>query len=305
MLKNNDIPSNTTWAPKEKYVNIMKNEIKEYVEDGFDEDYLDKCSKIGAFLMDKDEVMKGLKQLNDEILKKVTNPDEYMEFISTTTIDAKALSNPETRKQFQVGVLRSFLENELERMGFEPEFAKSIGYIDAPLFRETIRGGMFVKDKALGTIHGEFAHPIQWLLIAWQQERTKFLGDNVRVVDIFKKLGDDKSVFKKKTEKNINVEGFIYQKGIWDLVGDRQKGENDPELGEYDLRNPDNLTALITSNESAKTIPALNAMVSFRTKKRKEETVLFSKNKLQIHEKYVKSNKSDKLEIPKKKAGKY
>src|SRR5262249_12636715 len=128
-------------------------------------------------------------------------------------------------------ILREVLETELAEFGFQPHFPKAIGLIPPTIFREMLREGLLPKDPgAVGitkdNIHGEFAHAIQWFLIAKHHQKTKAFNDSdskqfkqVTVIDLFKQLGEEERLLtpehrsdKRKittTDKIISLEGVL------------------------------------------------------------------------------------------------
>lgn len=249
-------------------IESIQNEIKKEIEDSFDkgrkssltnpifsslydpredgrvpsirpsEDFIIACSKIGAFLTDKEAVVKQLKRLNTLIEKKA--------------VDGKV----------KVKDLRNVLEEELGSLGFYPKFGKTFGNIPPDAFRAAIANGLLLKDAILGNeYHGEFTHLIQWLAIAWQQEDTNFL--NCKAVDIFKQLGSEASVYMRQPiYPEQDPKRRREELGVWDLIVDR--------FGTTDFRTPSTFQKFLLENDQSD-LSLLKDLLTLRREKRIED----------------------------------
>jgi len=125
---------------------------------------------IRVFLSDENEIRKGLKKLNrlleEEIAKRKNN-----------------------RQDNHKKLLRSVLENELAKLGFQVPLKKAVDILSQPEFLNFVLQGLLLKDPGAGLSHGEFTHIIQWLLIAWGNEEHHFLKGHQSAVDFFQKIG--------------------------------------------------------------------------------------------------------------------
>lgn len=281
MVMSNANANNMQWTPDKNNIQEGYNEIKKlFLEfktpNNNDEDFLQACAKIGAFLQDTNQVMERLRELNNALEKEI--PENR---ISEETLLDKDKRN-------QVGVLRKFLEKELHEAGFESSFGKTFAFIDTDVFRETLRNGLMLKDAALGDkSHGEFTHAVQWLLIIWQQNKTHFLGKDFSVVDLFKKLGGENSIYCKSKSD---------ERSIWDVIVDRTGTLGLPSKNS-DCRRPENLADLITLNKDQ--LHLLNLLLSSRQLKRLkpgESNFFFHKNNPDP-EKYRKTENPE-LQVP-------
>jgi hypothetical protein len=179
------------------------------------DDFIDSCVKIATFLMKVPACKKHLTRLNSLLFKELFK------------------TKPEKKS------LRKILEEELSKVGFYPKFAKAYLVVDASIFKKTLLHGVLLKDTALAiTQHGELTHALQWLMIAWEQEETHFLGEQ-SVVEIFKQLGEEKSFFyDSSTNKEIN---------LWDLIVDTNTETPLLSMAELQFKSPEVLFAFITS----------------------------------------------------------
>lgn len=199
-----------------------------------DQDFITKCAKIGAFLMDKEAVINQLIKLNT-LIKEIN------------------------KKELKIKDFRLLLERELHKIGFYPQFGKTFGNIRPDGFRATLAHKLLLKDAILGDQdHGEFTHIIQWLVIGWQQENTNFL--NIRAVEIFKHLGHEKSVYNRDPiypKQNQNTARA--ELSIWDIVVDR--------FGTDDFRSPSTFQKFMLENDRSE-LACLKGLLTNRKKKR-------------------------------------
>lgn len=241
------------WQPETQTVQTVKNliiyrfehetksdfidpnplEVKPSVKP--EDDYIDDCARIGAFLMDKSAVLTQLRKLDNLLKQGVHTHDGTL----------------------KVFMLRECLETELATFGFQPHFGKTLGNVRPEVFRAAIAHGLLLKDAAIGDVeHGEFTHLIQWLVIAWQQEASHFLSKPV--IELFKQLGEEGSVYYRDpisstSDKTIRRE----EKSIWDVIVDAE--------GEGNFRAPEFLhTFILKSNE----LPVLREALQQRVNKR-------------------------------------
>lgn len=205
-----------------------------------DDDYILACAKVGAFLADREAVEAQSVKLNELVKQKIGDGEP-------------------TPK-----ALREVLEEELGRMGFHPHFAKAYDNIEPVDFRALVADGLLIKDAAIGNEgHGEFTHPIQWLLIAWQQRDTNFLGQDA--VNVFKRMGEEESVFiRDPVFEGYPVRGRREEQSIWDRVVDRFSS-----LNKEDFRCPANLNRFIMTTDNPD-MTLLKELLHKRTQKRQE-----------------------------------
>lgn len=199
--------------------------------------FVENCARIGAFLMDHRAFLAQLKKLN-ALLASVLTPERKV-------------------KEFRI-----LLEKELTQAGFFPGFGKTFGNIPPDVFRAATAHGLMLKDAILGNEnHGEFTHPIQWLMIAWQQRDTGFLDETV--ISLFKQLGHEKAVF---SRQRIYVDENPLQGrneyNIWDLIIDRLDDAND-------FRQPSYLHMMLLKTENPE-LSLLKEMITKRVRKRTE-----------------------------------
>jgi hypothetical protein len=252
--------------------------IKAYVPDGSNqaipdgyESYLKDCARIAVFLRDTEAVFSQLKYLNTLLLEEAKKQG--------LNVNAPVPFGFLQHKK----VLRNVLERELAMLGFQPDFGKAKGFLAPATFRSALAEGLIVKDPGVSIEHGEFTHAIQWLVIGWQQKSAAFLDKSV--IELFKLLGDERSVFAKAsgTEKNL-----------WDLLVDQQ-----PDVCQ-DCRSPEYLHNLIMKSDDPE-ISLLHVLCDERAKKRRMEVEkpnnLFS-DKPSIHKDYEPSEKDKKLLVP-------
>ena len=257
--------SKSNWEPKKEQVNFILKEINANFEQGKksalenptyssltnprddgrvpsskpDEAFMLACAKIGAFLMDQEAVAKQLEKLEGLLQDK----------ISKENIDTK---------DAKVKTLRLLLEEELAKLGFFPKMGKTFDNIQADAFRAAMAHGLLLKDAILGdSVHGEFTHPIQWLLIAWQQADTNFLGRSA--ISIFKRLGEEESVFARAPIfKGQNLKAERKEASIWELIADR--------FDSNDFRRPSVLHQYM--REEKEKLPLLSQLLNQRVEKR-------------------------------------
>lgn len=257
------------WKPDENLVQEAYKEIINLFVDNNtpnnnDETFLQACAKIGAFLQDEDQVMERLQELNQTLEKLIPNEK----------ITNETLLDKDKRKQ--VGILRRFLENELHQAGFESVFAKSFKVISPVTFRQTLINGLIIKDAVLGADkHGEFTHALQWVLIIHQQNKTNFLGNGITVIDIFKKLGEENSVYEKT---------YSNEKSIWDVIVDRWSNH------QSDCRYPEYLNELIKNSDE--NLSLLRLLLKSRATKRHTCGTFFEPNQKQDTKKYEKNDRA-------------
>ncbi|VVC75357.1 hypothetical protein AQUSIP_06470 [Aquicella siphonis] len=232
--------------------------------------FIEDCAKIAVFLQDENAVINQLKRLN-VLLKEEAK------------IQGLKVNEPTPFGYLQhKKVLRNVLERELAKMGFQPDFGKTTGFLKPEVFRSAISAGLIVKDPGVSIEHGEFTHAIQWLLIAWQQSDSAFLSKPV--IDVFKQLGDDRSVYPQSsgTEKNI-----------WDVIVDQQ-----PTVSP-DCRSPEHLHKLILTSQDNDLL-MLKILCEERAKKRRASFpgTDANPNKQTTHKEYQESNKDKALLVP-------
>lgn len=274
------------WQPNEKFIQLNYDEIvislttdptrpelnlTRPLPPGY-EQFILNCAKIGAFLMDKEAVIRQLKKLNRLLLTEATNRN-----FKEDTSDGYLKHNK---------LLRDVLENELSKFGFQKDLAKATSFVREKVFRNALKEGYLIKDPGAVIEHGEFSHAVQWLLIAWQQEEFSFLDS--KVIDIFKALGDDKAVFLEKDERSI-----------WDLLVDRLPFLK--PIHEYDCRYPENLQSTILNSDDNE-LAFLKSLFCSRTAKRTlaNESIFKKESSKPTNKGYEASPLDQNLLIPKK-----
>lgn len=262
----------TAWQPDPKVVKQLNDEFAKaymdgcrFVPDGY-EPYLLEYAKIAAFLQDEPACLIQLKRLNklveQEAKERGLNIDET----------ESSLGHMQHKK-----VLRNVLERELAKVGFQPEFGKATGFLYPEIFRSAISKGLILKDPGVILQHGEFTHAIQWLLIGWQQADTPFLQEPV--IESFKRLGDDRSVFLK----------FPNEENLWDLIVDYRS-----DLSQT-FRSPEILhLSIVDSNDPE--LKTLKKLCAERMNKR--GFGIFSDSASKTHREYERSPESDSLLLP-------
>ncbi|MDI9818689.1 MULTISPECIES: LirA/MavJ family T4SS effector [unclassified Legionella] len=203
-----------------------------------DEEFMHACARIGAFLMDKQAVLQHLKALDNLLgTKKSQVPNA----------------------ELSVSILRETLEDELGKNGFNPHFGKTLENVRPEIFRAAIAHGLLLKDAAVGdTRHGEFAHLIQWLAIAWQQEASNFLSKPV--IELFRQLGKESSVYYRDPISSKDESIRREENSIWDIIVDSE--------GDNDFRSPEVLTSFILDS---KELPNLSELLQKRLDKRRQQ----------------------------------
>jgi hypothetical protein len=172
--------------------------------------------KISIFLLGRSILRQHLIRLNDLLIEEAQKC--CLTWNSEITVDENF-----THKK----VLRNVLERELGRLGFLPELGKAIDFLFDG-FQSAASAGLLFKDPGAGIAHGEFTHPIQWLMIGWQQEATGFLSQPA--VDVYKEMA-----------KNFDKQSY---KAWWDTVFDKANKVKD-------CGNPDYLHQwMLTSKNS-------------------------------------------------------
>jgi hypothetical protein len=274
------------WQPDQKAVENEYHNLKRHygsrriigkIPENF-ESAVREFAKISVFLQDTNAILMQLKKLNASlvvesekrgVLIKELDPNSYLKHNK---------------------LLRNLLEQELTTIGFQPDLGKATGLLPPDVFRSLIREGFLIKDPGAGVDHGEFTHAMQWLLIGWQQNESQFL--NKPVIEIFKQLGDERSVFKKSA---------YGQSTIWDVLVD--------QVIDYckDCRSPEYLHKLILSNNDPDLL-LLKKLCESRVKKRQTNNTssfsdIFSQKKTYTKKEYDISDKDNNLFIARKKVG--
>lgn len=246
------------------------------------EQFLDQYARIAVFLQEKGQFIKQLIKLNNLLLEESKKDSE-----STSQL------------------LRTTLEKELAKFGFQPRMGKVHKFLMPSMFRETLRYGLLLKDPGLReTLHGDFTHAIQWLMIAWQHQESQFLGgkddDNKLVINIYKSLGQDDTVFDSGEQDLVGLPK--YEKTIWEMVVDqlpqtykserpltqKNKWETDPGC----FRSPDNLHLFLLNNIIPE-ISFLKTIIVKKDEKRKKESKLTKlEQKLLINSDFLNSKSS-------------
>lgn len=237
------------------------------------EPFVREFAKIAVFLQNEEQVLTQLKKLNSLLEIEALN----RHLVISENDKGGYLKHKK--------VLRSVLEQELEKMGFQADLAKATGFLTPEVFGSSIREGLLIKDPGAGIEHGEFTHAIQWLIIGWQQNDTQFL--NHTVIEVYKQLGNELSV----QGKSINGE-----RNIWDILVD----ENILICKDY--RCPEYLHSAILKSEDPN-LTLLKKLCQSRVIKRETNASsnLFHESKEFPKKEYDQSNDSKDLLIPRKK----
>lgn len=186
----------------------------------------------------------------DSIAKLLMNIDVCCAYITNLekllTDQLSSMPNEKPRMK----VLRNILEKELSALGFYPKFGKAITSYSPGAFFSAMKSGLMIKDGYEGySDHGEFSHIIQWLIIAWHQNKTNFLG--LPASDVFKMIGVDQS--------------NNYQ-NVWDMLFEAEQTK--------DFRSPETLHKFICGKEpelALSPFPALSKLILERRAKRSKE----------------------------------
>lgn len=187
-------------------------EADQFIASAPETDFIQTCAKIATFLTDIAACTKHLQKLNQLLEDKPK--------------------------------LKCLLEQELAKFGFNPKFAKTYIYLETSQFHAILASGICLKDSyTLGLKHGELTHAIQWLMICWHQEETKFLGEQ-SPIDVYKKFGEETSVISHARTR-------IY-KTMWDLTVDRFDGNKLSDQCGYEFTSPETLNSFIKSNSDEK-----------------------------------------------------
>lgn len=220
-----------------------------------DKNFLLSCSKIAAFLMDKEAVSRQLVKLNSILVQKYHD----------------------NKNNGKYNMLREVLEEELSKFGFHPHVGKTLENVRAEVFRAAIFHGLLLKDPSFeNSLHGEYTHLIQWLCIAWQQQESGFHGQEP-TIKIFTQLGEEKSVYFRSPitlHESQNPDFRRAEKSIWDLIVDRS-AELDTIKSPDDFREPEVLTNFIIESDN-QDLALLKHYVETRLEKREADEDLES-----------------------------
>jgi hypothetical protein len=227
----------------------LSNKIREYIEVS---DKECKPSYPVIFKISNGESVKREQFIMfcDSIAKLLMNIELCCAYISDLEklVTDKLASMPEEKSR--VKVLRNILEAELFALGFYPKFGKAISSYPPASFFTAMKSGLMIKDGKEGySDHGEFTHIIQWVIIAWHQKKTNFLG--LPAIDVFKMMGLDQS--------------GDYQ-NVWDMLFEAEETQ--------DFRSPETLNKFIcgkTPELSSSAFPTLSKLLLERRAKRAKE----------------------------------
>lgn len=212
------------------------------------ETFFEDCAKISLFLQDTQAVLGHLKTLNGLLITEAKERNLSVD-------DDKKCGYLQHKK-----VLRSVLEQELAKIGFEPDLGKALGVLENSTFAQIYSKGVLLKDPGAGVEHGEFTHPIQWLIIGWQQQDTAFLS--LPVLKMFSRFGEDPK--------------FLL---IWDTVVDQIKEAC------TDARSPERLHTMILNSDDPD-LSLLKILCQSRVKKREmnnqKDTFFLSRKLIRI-----------------------
>ncbi len=255
----------------------------------FDKHFLIRASKAATFLMDKDQVIIQLKKLNALLVKEA----ERLEILAKNKDGHNILAPCKIDEKYTPHrkVLRNVLERELGKVGFQPKLAKVNEFLNGGMFRETIRNGLLMKDSGLRYVnHGEFTHPIQWLMIAWQQSESDFLNRDfpknitkpaeISTIDFFKSFGKETAIVENIPGKSV-FNFTSVENGLWDCIVDELPNYDEkrtlinvPSEWENDPRGfcvPNNLHIFLFSNDIPE-LSFLKSLILSRELKRISET---------------------------------
>lgn len=179
--------------------------------------YLDQYAHAAAFWADRDQVIVQLTKLNTLLLEEAKKYD----LITTNEAGQPIIKPAPDDNKFYTAhrkVLRRVLEREITPFLFQKKLAKLEDELNFGTFFEVIRNGYLFKDSGLRKYtHGDFTHPIQWLLLAWQLEDYDFF-DNVPIISVYKSLGEENNIL---TGSPLEIPG-LRETGvsIWGLIVD-------------------------------------------------------------------------------------
>lgn len=225
------------------------DKIKEYIKT-CDEECNPAYPKIFKISTGKSVTLEQFITCCDSIAKLLMDIEACCSYISELEkmLADKLVSLPE--KMHNVKVLRNILETELSAMGFYPKFGKAVASYPPTSFFTAMKSGLLIKDGYEGyNDHGEFTHIIQWLIIAWHQKQTNFLG--LPAIDVFKMMGLDQS---------HNYEN------VWDILFEEENTQ--------DFRSPETLNKFICGKSpqlASSTFPTLGKFLLERQAKRAKE----------------------------------
>ena len=246
-----------------------------------DDKFVTDCARIGAFLMDVEAVHAQLARLN------ILINDQFKEKNWTGIFN-----ETNEYRQGAVKVLREILEKELAKFGFQPQFAQVLDMLSPEEFNKILSDGLILKDTFFrDNPHGEFAHAIQWFLIASQVKENKLtLSHNI--IDIYKNIG-----------KNVRRQARNGPKTIWDVIVDMAQDFPKPVVF---FRSPEYLTNHICEHKTTKeteinNISLLQEIVKHRGDKKRpssngEDKIKFFKQ--QTNGKYTTSDISESVLVP-------
>lgn len=168
-------------------------------------------------------------------------------------------------------VLRSVLEHQLEEIGFAPNLGKALDVLELGTFTKIFSKGLLLKDPGAGIEHGEFTHPIQWLLIGLQQKDISFL--TLPIIKIFNTFG--------------HGDNFLV---IWSVIVDQVKEACD------DARSPERLHRMILNSDDPD-LELLKILCHSRIMKRvmNPQSSFFSEKKPYPNKEYLPSDDKNLL----------
>lgn len=223
------------------------------------ENFFQDCAKISLFLQDTDAVLNQLRTLNTLLVAEANK--RGVPFSDDDNVDALKHHK----------VLRSVLEHELHKIGFAPNLGKALDVLELSTFKKIFSKGLLLKDPGAGLEHGEFTHPIQWLLIGLQQKDTPIL--TLPILKIFNTFG--------------HGDNYLL---IWSVVVDLLKEAC------YDARSPERLHRMILNSDDPD-LELLKILCHSRIKKRvmNLQSTFFSEKKLYPNKEYIPSDDKNLL----------
>lgn len=266
------------WQPDSKTVKEIRNSMTRLLDGKpkISVAVITQYAKIAAFLQDHSAVIPQLKRLNTLVLEKgidrhlVATNDQGEKVLKPTA--SGALYSPQGK------ILSDVLAEQLAKFGFS-DLIKINASLPSQFFREIVSLGVLGKDSGLrDSNHGDFSHAIQWLLIAWQQKDTEFLG-NIDILELFKSFGHDNTVV--HATKSTKIPGYHeVELTLWAIVLDRAmpRENNQSYMTLTDLnkfpdffRSPAALNAFLCLTEDSE-LSFLRSLIISREIKRSKES---------------------------------
>lgn len=184
-----NIKNDKTFLAKEMSLeDDEKSHLLSLIKDG---------AAIRVFLSDQNAIDEGLKKLNG-------------------ILEAEQKNFPNNKK-----LLRTVIERELAKLGFEGKMAKTHELLSSRVFLYAVSQKTFIKDPGAPPSHGEFTHAIQWLLIGWGNEKNNFLSKGT--ADFYQELGVKTSSTK---DSLLPVMINAAYAALWNCIVDEEENDN-------------------------------------------------------------------------------